>query len=185
MKLMSDLDLSGKRVLIREDLNVPIREGVITNDARLRAAARAAGLADERLIFAPPVDMDAHLARLAAADLALDTWPCNGHTTTSDALAAGVPVVTLKNDSFPGRVAASLLHAAGLPGCIADDEAGYVARVLALARDAQARQQLREQIARRPNGLYDTPRFTRDLEALFERMWARALAGDAPSALPA
>jgi predicted O-linked N-acetylglucosamine transferase (SPINDLY family) len=154
-------------------------------DARLRAAARAAGLADERLIFAPPVDMDAHLARLAAADLALDTWPCNGHTTTSDALAAGVPVVTLKNDSFPGRVAASLLHAAGLPGCIADDEAGYVARVLALARDAQARQQLREQIARRPNGLYDTPRFTRDLEALFERMWARALAGDAPSALPA
>lgn len=154
-------------------------------DARLRDAARRAGLADDRLVFAPPVDMDAHLARLAVADLALDSWPCNGHTTTSDALAAGVPVVTLQNDSFPGRVAASLLHAAGLDACIADDEAGYAARVLALARDGDARRQLRAQVARRPAGLYDTPRFTRDLEALYERMWARALAGQPPAALPA
>jgi predicted O-linked N-acetylglucosamine transferase (SPINDLY family) len=151
-------------------------------DAQLRAAA--GDLAD-RLVFAPPVGMDEHLARLQAADLALDSWPCNGHTTTSDALAAGVPVVTLMNDSFPGRVAASILTAGGLEGCITQSAADYVQRIDALGRDAAARQALQEQIRSRPAGLYDTTRFARDLEALYGRMWARALAGLPPQALPA
>ena len=154
-------------------------------DARLRAAARQAGIADEQLVFAPPTDMDSHLARLAAADLALDSWPCNGHTTTSDALAASVPVVTLQNETFPGRVAASILQAAGLGTCVTHSEVAYVERIVALAGDAAARQGLREQLATRPAALYDTPRFARDLEALYERMWARALAGLPPAALPA
>lgn len=151
-------------------------------DARLREAA---GDLAGRLVFAPPVGMDAHLARLQVADLALDSWPCNGHTTTSDALAAGVPVVTLMNDSFPGRVAASILAAAGLENCITQSAADYVQRIDALGRDAAARQALREQIRSRPAALYDTTRFARDLEALYERMWARALAGLPPQALPA
>jgi len=154
-------------------------------DAHLLEAAQRAGIGAERLVFAPPVGMDEHLARLAAADLALDSWPCNGHTTTSDALAAGVPVVTLATDTFAGRVAASILTAAGLDGCVARDANAYVERICALGRDASARAALRERIAARPAGLYDTPRFARELEALYQRMWERALAGLPPSALPA
>lgn len=154
-------------------------------DARLREAARAAGVADERLVFAPPVGMDEHLARLGAADLALDSWPCNGHTTTSDALAAGVPVVTLVNDSFPGRVAASILAAAGLGENVTADAAAYVERICQLGTDAAERQRQRAHLLARPAGLYDTARFARELEALYQRMCARALAGQAPAALPA
>ncbi|MFG6461846.1 UDP-N-acetylglucosamine-peptide N-acetylglucosaminyltransferase [Roseateles sp. DXS20W] len=151
-------------------------------DARLRAAA---GDLAERIVFAPPVDMDTHLARLQVADLALDSWPCNGHTTTSDALAAGAPVVTLMNDSFPGRVAASILAAARLDACITQDAGDYVERICALGRDAAARQSLRDRIAARPAGLYDMARFARDLESLYARMWDRALAGQPPAALAA
>ncbi|MDR7334988.1 UDP-N-acetylglucosamine-peptide N-acetylglucosaminyltransferase [Roseateles asaccharophilus] len=151
-------------------------------DSRLREAAGA--LAD-RIVFAPPVGMDEHLARLQVADLALDSWPCNGHTTTSDALAAGVPVVTLMNDGFPGRVAASILAAAGLESCVTQDATAYMARICELGRDAPARSALRERILARAPGLYDTTRFARDLESLYQRMWERALAGQPPSALPA
>ncbi len=151
-------------------------------DARLRAAA---GDCAGRLVFMPPVGMDEHLARLQQADLALDSWPCNGHTTTSDALAAGVPVVTLATDTFAGRVAASILRAAGLDDCITASVAGYTGRVCELGRDAEARAGLRQRIAARPAALYDTPRFAGELEALYERMWARTQAGLAPAALPA
>jgi len=154
-------------------------------DARLREAAARAGIAPERLVFAPPVGMDEHLARLAAADLALDSWPCNGHTTTSDALAAGVPVVTLATDTFAGRVAASILAAAGLEHCVTNDAAGYVERICELGRDAAARQALRDKITARPEGLYDTPRFARELESIYQRMWDRALAGQPPAPLSA
>lgn len=151
-------------------------------DARLREAA--GDLAD-RIVFMPPTGMDEHLARLQVADLALDSWPCNGHTTTSDALAAGVPVVTLMNDGFPGRVAASILAGAGLRDCVTQDAAGYVAKVCELGRDAAARSALRERILARPAGLYDTTRFARDLESLYQRMWGRALAGEPPAPLGA
>jgi len=154
-------------------------------DARLRQAALQAGIAADRLVFAPPVGMDEHLARIGAADLALDSWPCNGHTTTSDALAAGVPVVTMTADSFPGRVAASLLTAAGLEDCVTHDVSGYVERICALGRDAAARQALRATLAARPAALYDTARFARELEALYQRMWDRALAGQPPAPLAA
>lgn len=151
-------------------------------DARMREAA---GDCADRLVFAPPVGMDEHLARLALADLALDSWPCNGHTTTSDALAAGVPVVTLATDTFAGRVAASILTATGLRDCITQGVPGYVDKVCALGRDAEARHALRVTLAARPSGLYDTTRFARELEALYQRMWARALAGQPPATLPA
>lgn len=154
-------------------------------DARLREAARQAGIAPERIVFAPHVPMDEHLARLGAADLALDSWPCNGHTTTSDALAAGVPVITLASDTFPGRVAASILTAAGLQSCITYDAAAYVGRICKLGRDASARRTLRDTLTSRPAALYDTTRFARELEALYQRMWERALAGQPPAPLGA
>lgn len=151
-------------------------------DARLREAA---GDCAGRIVFAPPVGMDEHLARLQVADLALDSWPCNGHTTTSDALAAGVPVVTLAGDTLASRVAASLLHAAGLDDCITGDAPAYIDRICALGGHAPARAALRERIASRPACLYDTARFARDLEALYARMWERALAGLPPAPLGA
>lgn len=144
-------------------------------DAQLRAEAAARGIAPERLVFMPPVPMQAHWDRLAAADLALDTWPCNGHTTTSDALAAGVPVVTMRGEGFASRVAESLLAQAGRTEWVCASPQDYVERVCALAREA------------RPVILtgVDAPAFARDLEALYERMWARAVAGLPPAALPA
>ena len=151
-------------------------------DAQLRAAA---GELAGRIVFAPPVGMDEHLARLQVADLALDSWPCNGHTTTSDALAAGVPVVTMMNDSFPGRVAASILSTVGMEDCVTRGPAGYVDRICELGRDAAARQALRDHIATRPAALYDMTHFARDLESLYARMWERALAGEPPTALGA
>ena len=81
----------------------------------LRREAQARGIAPERLVFAPRVRLDEHLARHRLADLFLDTLPCNAHTTASDALWAGLPILTALGSAFPGRVAASLLYAAGLP----------------------------------------------------------------------
>ncbi len=154
-------------------------------DARLRAEAQARGIAAERLVFAPKVAMAEHLQRLGAADLALDSWPCNGHTTTSDALSAGVPVVTLMGEGFSERVAASLLHAAGLDSLVCHDVASYVDTACRLGRDAPARQRLRERLPEALGPLFDAPRLARELEALYLRMWQRAVAGLQPAALPA
>lgn len=144
-------------------------------DARLRAQAQARGIAPERLVFMPPMDMVAHWNRLAAADLALDTWPCNGHTTTSDALAAGVPVVTLRGDGFASRVAESILTQAGLRSLVCHSVEAYVDRVCALVEGPR--------LAIEP--WITAASFARDLEALYTRMWARAVAGLPPQALPA
>lgn len=153
----------------------------------LRAEARRRGVDAARLIFAATVSPDQHLLRLPAADLALDTWPCNGHTTTSDALWAGVPLVAMLGETFAARVAASLLHAVGTPELVCADTAAYVGRVVALAQDAPARAALRRRLAaaRDQAPLFDAARFARDLEALYARMWARHGAGLAPAALEA
>ena len=144
-------------------------------DARLREQAARHGVAPERIVFMPPADMADHWNRLAAADLALDTWPYNGHTTTSDALAAGVPVVTLRGDGFASRVAESLLAEAGVPELVCETLDDYVERACALATGP--RPPIRPWI--------DSRAFARDLEALYRRMWARAVAGLPPDALPA
>ena len=150
-------------------------------DARLRAEAAARGIAPERLVFMPPVGMAEHWNRLAAADVALDTWPCNGHTTTSDALAAGVPVVTLRGDGFASRVAESLLVQAGLSALVCETPLAYVDQVCALA----GRSDLAGGAKPAVPAWIDSPAFARDLETLYERMWARAVAGLPPDALPA
>ena len=152
----------------------------------LEAAARARGIGPERLCFAPMLPLDQHLSRLACADLYLDAWPCNAHTTAGEALWVGVPVVTVIGETFAQRVAPSLLNAVGLNELVRTSVADYEAEAIALAQDAPRRAALREHlIAQRGGRLFDGERFARDIEALYERMWARAVAGAPPEHLPA
>jgi len=153
----------------------------------LTAAARERGIAEERLVFAPLLPAAAHLSRLACADLFLDTWPCNAHTTASEALWAGVPVVTLVGRTFAQRVGASVLHAIGHDELVSDDARSYRQLAIALARDPARRAALREHLAvqRTASRLFDGARFARDLEALYLRMWARAVSGAPAEHLPA
>jgi predicted O-linked N-acetylglucosamine transferase (SPINDLY family) len=152
----------------------------------LTAAAAAHGIEASRLHFAPLLSADQHLSRLAAADLFLDAWPCNAHTTASETLWAGVPPVTLIGETFAQRVAASLLHASGLPELVCRDVAHYEHTVRELAAAPERRAALRARlIAQRGLPLFDGVRFARDIEALYQRMWERALTGLAPEHLPA
>lgn len=152
-------------------------------EGRLRAAARAQGVDPARLVFAPPVRIEAHLARHVHADLFLDTFRCNAHTTASDALWAGLPLLTLPGRCFQSRVAASLLAAAGLPDLIAGDVADYEAKALHLATDAAARASVRArlQAARGTAPLFDTARTTRALERGLALAWERHAAGLPPA----
>ncbi len=153
----------------------------------LRQAAAERGVNPQRLIFAPSLPQQAHLDRVGCADLFLDTWPCNAHTTASDMLWAGVPVVTLSGQTFASRVAGSLLHAVGTPELICHDVAGYRSLVRALAHDPVRRQALRDRLvaARSASPLFSGSHFAEQLETLYERMWQRAAAGLAPEHLPA
>lgn len=150
--------------------------------ANLRRAALAGGVAAERLIFAPPLPLPRHLARHRLADLFLDTLPYNAHTTASDALWAGLPVLTRRGNAFAGRVAASLTAAAGLPDMAVDDREAYVATALKLAADPAALAALKDRLAvlRLTCPLFDDARFARHLEAAFAAMHADRLAGRQP-----
>jgi len=154
--------------------------------ALLREAA-ARGIAPGRIVFAPLLPPAEHLARLAHADVYLDAWPCNAHTTASEALWVGVPVVTLQGATFAQRVAASLLHAVALDELVCGDVGAYRDTVLALAADASRRERLRAHLLqqRTASPLFDGERCARDLEQLFLRMWERAVQGLAPEHLPA
>jgi predicted O-linked N-acetylglucosamine transferase (SPINDLY family) len=139
------------------------------NDAfrgNLRRAVSAAGLDPARLIFAPRTDPDSHLARQQLADLMLDTAPYNGHMTTSDALWAGVPLVTVLGAAFAGRVAASQLQALGLPELITASLEDYETLALALACDRDRLGALRQKLAaaRRTMPLFDTDRMRQNVE---------------------
>ncbi|PPE68466.1 tetratricopeptide repeat protein [Caldimonas thermodepolymerans] len=153
----------------------------------LRAQAEARGVDPQRLIFGAPVTPAHHLSRLVHADLMLDTWPCNAHTTASDAVWAGLPIVTLPGETFASRVAASLLYTLDLPELVCADVEAYKRTAVALARDPARLAQLRSRLAHgRDHGpLFDSTRFARDIEALYARMWERRLAGLSPDHLPA
>jgi len=154
---------------------------------RLRGAARERGIDPGRLVFAPLLPVQQHLSRLACADVFLDTWPCNAHTTASEALWVGVPVVTLTGAAFAQRVATSLLHTLALDALACGDLAHYERTVLQLAADGERRRALKAQLLAQAPGhrLFDGAAFARDLEALLERMWRRAVQGLAPAALAA
>lgn len=155
--------------------------------ARLAAQAAAHGIDAGRLLFAPFVGPDEHLARLQCADVFLDTFPYGAHTTCSDALWMGLPVLTRIGRSFSARVAASLLNAAGLPELAVAGAPDYEELAVRLAADREAladiRRHLREHRLELP--LFDSARFTRELEALFDRMLDRWTRGLPPAHLPA
>jgi predicted O-linked N-acetylglucosamine transferase (SPINDLY family) len=140
------------------------------------------GIDDGRLIFFANVAYEAYLGRITAVDLALDTHPYNGHTTTSDILWAGTPLVTFKGKSFASRVSESLLEAIGLPDLVAADAAGFCDLAVALAGNSARRAELRERITanRTTAPLFDTDRFIRHLERGYEMMMERARAGLPP-----
>jgi len=146
----------------------------------LRAEAERGGVAADRLFFAPALSQKDHLGRLQCADIALDTFPYTSHTTGSDALWAGVPLVTKIGPSFASRVAASLLSAVGLPDLIVEDDAAYESLVVDLARDRSALATLRTRVgeARMGSPLFDTRGFARDLERLYRAIWTQEVAGD-------
>ena len=153
--------------------------------ANLRKEAAARGIDPKRLVFAPRIVPDEHLARHRHADLVLDTSPYNAHTTANDALWMGVPVLTCPGRGFPARVAASLLKVLGLNELIVPTLADYEALAITLARDPARLGAIKDKIAhaRDTSPLFDTDRFTRDLEASYVRMMEIQRAGRAPEAI--
>jgi len=142
----------------------------VTGNARRELARR--GIAGERVIFAARRAEPDYLALFGATDIFLDTWPYNAHTTASDALWMGCPVVTRLGETFAGRVGASLLHAVGLPELIADSIDDYVALAIALASDPDRRALLRAKLlrARTESPLFDVAAITHHVESAFETM---------------
>ena len=153
-------------VLWLQDDNVDAREA-------LRAHAARNGVDPARLHFAQRVDIDEHLARLAAADVWLDTRWYGSHTTLLDALAAGVPAVTCTGNAVQGRIGAALLHAAGLPEFVTHRIEDYEASALRLAVDAKRRARLRAALRARTAPLFDVPAFVRTLETGYRIIWQR------------
>src|SRR4030081_1900459 len=150
---------------------------------RLRREAQQRGIDADRLVFAPrlPRNED-HLARHRLGDLFLDTIYYNAHTTASDALWAGVPLLTCAGSTFASRVASSLLHAVGLPELVTGSLEDYEALALKFARDPAMLASLRQKLAHNREGypLFDTARFTRHIEASYTAMWERHERGEPP-----
>jgi protein O-GlcNAc transferase len=149
----------------------------------LRKQAKQRGLDEARLVFAqriPPAD---HLARHRLADLFLDTLPYGAHTTASDALWAGLPVLTCPGPIFAGRVATSLLHAAGLPEMIASDLQQYEALARQFGQNPSLLSPIKAKLEKNRGTcpLFDTQRFTRHIEAAYTTMWERSQRGEAPA----
>lgn len=154
-------------------------EGVST---RLYDYAAAKGVARERLVFAKKTANAAHLARYPLADLFLDTTPYGAHTTASDALWSGVPVLTVSGRSFASRVCGSLVRAAGLPELVCETTQDYVERAVAYGNDRASLAPLRERLAADKDScvLFDMPGLVRGLEDLYEAMWRDHEAGSLP-----
>jgi predicted O-linked N-acetylglucosamine transferase (SPINDLY family) len=148
-------------------------------EGNLRNEALRRGIAASRLIFAPDLPQSRHLARLQLADLVLDTAPYGAHTTASDALWAGVPLITRPGSTFASRVAGSLLSAVGLPELIVDREDDYFELALALASNPNSLAELRSKLAfnRLTTPLFDVEAYTAALEKLYLEMWRRRASG--------
>lgn len=152
-------------------------------ERNLRFEAEKRGVDPDRLVFAPIVAPADHLARHRHADLFLDTLPCNAHTTASDALWAGVPVLTCTGNVFAGRVAGSLLAAIGLPDLVTASTEDYEKTAVALAGDSERLAKLRATLQqnRDASPLFDLSAFTRDIETAYVRMWEVWRAGQKPA----
>ena len=172
MRLLASVDGSVLWLVLDRD--------VIASNLRLEAAAR--GVAPDRLVFASRVDYPLHLARYRLADLFLDTLPFNAGTTASDALWAGLPLLTCSGHAYAARMAGSLLHALGLPELVTSSLADYESLARCLASDPARLAAIRGKLARNrlTYPLFDTARFTRHLESAFLTMWLRHQRGEPP-----
>jgi protein O-GlcNAc transferase len=171
------------RLLSNVDGSVLWLLGSATVEQNLRREAEARGVSGERLIFASRVGYSDYLRRYQLADLFLDTAPFNAGATASDALWAGLPLITCSGEAFAGRMAASLLHALGLPQLATSSLQDYERLALALAHDRDAIASLTAKLAqnRATCALFDTDRFRRHLEAAYTTMWERHQAGEPPA----
>jgi predicted O-linked N-acetylglucosamine transferase (SPINDLY family) len=169
------------RILQRVDRSVLFLYGE-NRWARRISAGSGSHVDPDRIVFGPRLPPAEYLARYRAADLFLDTLPYNAGTTANDALWAGLPVLTLAGETFAGRVAASLLHAIGLPELIAHSQQDYEALAIDLGTYPDRMRQIREKLARNrlSTPLFDTPRFARNLEAAYIAMHERHKAGLPP-----
>ena len=149
----------------------------------LRKEAQFRGLDPNRLVFAKKIDQSEHLARHRAADLFIDTLPYNAHTTASDALWAGLPVLTCMGESFASRVAASLLKAIELPELITKTQEQYEATAIELATNPEKFKDIKNKLERNrlTTALFDTPRFTKHIEAAYKQMYERYQANLQPN----
>jgi predicted O-linked N-acetylglucosamine transferase (SPINDLY family) len=149
----------------------------------LKREAVARGVEAERLVFAPRKPVAEHLARHRLADIFLDTLPYNAHTTASDALWMGLPLITCPGRTFPARVAASLLSAAGMPELVTSSLAEYEEMARALAHDPERLGAIRMTLARsrETSPLFDAAQYTRHLETAYMTMWECQQRGDAPA----
>lgn len=157
-------------------------ESIAATGVRLKQQAEAAGVDPARIIFAPKAKNPDHLARYPLADLFLDTTPYGAHTTSSDALWMGVPVLTLTGRSFPARVCGSLLKSAGLSELICSTPERYIAMAVDLGRHKEKLAMLRHKLLAQRNScvLFDTPLLASSLEGLYAEMWEDFKAGRLP-----
>jgi predicted O-linked N-acetylglucosamine transferase (SPINDLY family) len=148
---------------------------VRSSDARrnLSRAAEAKGIDSRRIVFASPLAKAAHMARLKLADVALDTFTVNGHTTTTDALKADIPVITCLGSHFASRVAASILQAVGLDQLVTRNVSNYEDLAVSLALNYSQRRKMIDRLAHNKHSqpLFDIDRYVRNLEAAFRQMW--------------
>ena len=172
MRLLKALD--GSVLWLLDDNPAAVRN--------LKREAEARGVPPQRLVFAPRRPLEEHLARHRLADLFLDTLPCNAHTTASDALWAGLPVLTCWGNTFAGRVATSLLLAIGLPELVTGSLASYETMATTLVRHPTLLASLKERLAANRNTapLFDTEQFARHLESAYVTMWERSQRGMPP-----
>lgn len=161
-----------------------MRGSVGDTDERLRSEAAKRGIAPERLVFLPFISNTEYLACHRYADVFLDTFPYGAHTTASDALRMGVPIVTLAGLSFPSRVCGSLSIAAGMPDLICDTPRAYVDLAIELGNNPQRRQEIRQRMAAALPGslLFDSARLTKALESQLENMWQAYCEAGLPAA---
>jgi predicted O-linked N-acetylglucosamine transferase (SPINDLY family) len=155
--------------------------GEVAN-AKLRDHAAARGIAAERIVFAPKAPNAQHLARYPLADLFLDTMPYGAHTTASDALWCGVPVLTCSGRSFASRVCGSLVRSAGLPDLVCADLAQYVDTAVSLGRNRATLAEYRRRLEANRDScvLFDSPLLVRSMEGLYAQMWQACLDGRLP-----
>lgn len=156
-----------------------------TSDAvvrNLRSEAIKRGIGPERLVFAPRMELDSHLARHRLADLFLDSLPYNAHTTASDALWGGLPVLTCVGATFPGRVGSSLLNSVGLPELVTSSLEDYEMLAVKLATDSVWLADIKARLTRNrvTHPLFDTGRFRQHIESAYIKMWERYQRGELP-----